>query len=486
MNENSIYADIAKRTGGDIYIGVVGPVRTGKSTFIRKFLDNLVLPNIENEYDRQRTEDEIPQSASGKTVMTTEPKFVPDESVKIKTPDGTELNVKMVDCVGYMVGGALGGEEDGESRMVMTPWSEEEMPFARAAEIGTEKVIREHSTIAILVTTDGSIAGIERESYLPAEERIVAELKASEKPFAIILNSKNPGTEEATALAHSLEEKYSAPVALVSCPDLNKDDIREILSLILGEFPLRSMTFDLPEWCAALPKDHPLMQKNLEVISAFSRCVEKFGDVNRELSAFPELSLEKMNAADGTAGFTLPQSPGAFYETLSEMTGLSLTDQRSLFDTVCELSKMREKYLRVEEALRNVEEKGYGIVMPDASEMKFDEPRLVRQQGGFGVKVSAVADSIHMIKTGIRTELCPVVGSEEQTAEVVKYLSEELTNNPEGVWEYNMFGKTLYEQVRDGMNAKLNHMPDDSRAKLGETLGKIINEGANGLICILI
>ena len=486
MNENSIYADIAKRTGGDIYIGVVGPVRTGKSTFIRRFLDSVVIPNIENEYDRQRTEDEIPQSASGKTVMTTEPKFVPDEAVRIKTPDGTELNVKMVDCVGYMVGGALGGEEDGESRMVMTPWSDKEMPFAKAAEIGTEKVIREHSTIAILVTTDGSIAGIERENYIPAEERIARELRESGKPFAIVLNSKNPGSDNARDLAHSLEEKYKAPVALVSCPEINKDDIREILSLILGEFPIRSMTFDMPAWCAALPNDHYLRTENIGKISAFAERVEKFGDAQRTLADFPEFSLDGMDAADGTARFSIPIDASVYYRTLSEMTGLELNDECSLFTTMKELAVMRQKYLRVEEALKNVEEKGYGIVMPTASELRFDEPKLVRQQGGFGVKVSAHADSIHMIRAGIKTELCPVVGGEDQTAEVVKYLSDELRDNPEHVWEYNMFGKTLYDMVNDGMVAKLSHMPDDSREKLGETLGKIINEGAGGLICILL
>ena len=486
MNRNSIYADIAKRCGGDIYIGVVGPVRTGKSTFIRKFLDSVVLPNIENEYDRQRTEDEIPQSASGKTVMTTEPKFVPDESVRIKTPDGTELNVKMVDCVGYMVGGALGGEEEGESRMVMTPWSDDEMPFAKAAEIGTEKVIREHSTIAILVTTDGTIAGIDRENYVPAEERIVEELKAAGKPFAIVLNSRTPDSEGARKLAQGLEERYSAPVALVSCPDVNRDDIREILSLILGEFPIRSMTFDMPEWCEALPKDHHLRRESIETISAFADRVAKFGDVERALPDFPSLKLDSMNAADGTAKFDMPTSPEVYYGTISSLTGLDVKDERDAFNTIVELSEIREKYKRVESALRSVEEKGYGIVMPTAADLRLDEPQLVKQQSGYGIKIGAVADSIHMIKTGIKTELCPVIGTEEQTAEVVKYLEDELRDNPGGVWEYNMFGKTLYEHLSDGMTAKLSHMPDDSRAKLADTLGKIINEGASGLICILI
>lgn len=486
MNQNSIYADIAKRTGGDIYIGVVGPVRTGKSTFIRKFLDSVVLPNIDNEYDRRRTEDEIPQSASGKTVMTTEPKFVPDESVRIRTPDGTELNVKMVDCVGYMVGGALGGEENGASRMVMTPWSEKEMPFERAAEMGTEKVIREHSTIAILVTTDGTITDIERENYVAAEERIVAELKAAEKPFALILNSKEPDSAQAQDLAHSLEEKYEVPVALVSCADINRDDVREILSLVLGEFPIRSMTFDLPMWCAALPEDHALRHGNVEMISEMAERISKFADVETVSAEYPSVLLDGLDAASGTAKFTIPLDSEIYYNTLCELTGLHVSDECSLLSTMKELADMRKRYLKVEEALRNVEEKGYGIVMPSAEDLKFDEPKLVKQQGGFGVKVSAHADSIHMIKTGIKAELCPVVGGEEQTAEVVRCLSDELRTNPERVWEYNMFGKTLYDMVNDGMNAKLAHMPDDSREKLGETLGKIINEGAGGLICILL
>lgn len=486
MNRNSIYADIAKRCGGDIYIGVVGPVRTGKSTFIRKFLDSVVLPNIENEYDRQRTEDEIPQSASGKTVMTTEPKFVPDESVRIKTPDGTELNVKMVDCVGYMVGGALGGEEGGESRMVMTPWSDEEMPFSKAAEIGTEKVIREHSTIAILVTTDGTIAGIDRENYVPAEERIVAELKAAGKPFAIVLNSRTPDSQEVHDLAHSLEEKYSVPVALVSCPDVNRDDIREILSLILGEFPIRQMTFDMPTWCAALPKDHHLRRENVEAVSAFADRVRKFGDVERALPDFPQLKLDHLDAADGTAKFDMPLDPEVYYGTIRELTGLDVSDEQDTFNTLIELSEIREKYKRIESALRSVEEKGYGIVMPTAADLRLDEPQLVKQQSGYGVKIGATADSIHMIRTGIKTELCPVIGTEEQGTEVLRHLTEELRDNPDGVWEYNVFGKTLYEHLSDGMTAKLTHMPDDSREKLADTLSKIINEGASGLICILI
>ena len=485
MQDNSIYSDIAKRTGGDIYIGVVGPVRTGKSTFIQRFLDSVVIPNIENEYDRERTLDQMPQSASGKTVMTTEPKFVPDDAVRVSYGEGAEFNVKMVDCVGYMVEGALGGSEDGEVRMVMTPWSEEAMPFADAAELGTSKVIGEHATIAMLVTTDGSIADIPRESYVPAEERVVKELRECGKPFAIILNSANPDGEEAHALAEELENKYGAPVALVCCPKLNAEDIREILSLVLGEFPLTEMTFSLPAWTEVLSNEHPLKATILDGIIAFSDRVERLGDIEREVADYDFESVS-VDAGEGTALFNIPIADGEYYRVISEMTGLDISDQRSLMATVKELSEVRDRYERVADALADVEEKGYGIVMPSMKDLKLDEPRLVKQANGYGVKVTAHADSIHMIKTGIKADLCPVVGSEEQSEEVVKFLSGELEENPERVWEYNMFGRSLYDMVNDGMNAKLSHMPDDSREKLGETLGKIINEGSNGLICILL
>ncbi len=484
MNASKIYSDIAKRTGGDIYIGVVGPVRTGKSTFIHRFLDTVVIPNIENEYDRERTQDEMPQSASGKTVMTTEPKFVPDESVKISVGD-VELNVKMVDCVGYMVDGALGGEEDGVSRMVMTPWSEEAMPFPRAAELGTSKVIGEHATIAMLVTTDGTIADIPRESYVPAEERVVRELRESGKPFAIILNSKNPNSDEAHALAEELEKKYGVSVALVSCPELSAEDFREILSLVLREFPVRSLTFTLPEWTLALPEGHELYSTIIEDISAFSDAVTRLGDIDGT-SLPASFTLTSLDAGEGTAIIDVPLKRDEYFKALSEITGLNVSDERELFMLMRELAKIKEKYDKVAEALRDVEEKGYGIVMPSKEELTLDEPELTRQSGGYGVKVTARADSIHMIKTGIKADVSPVIGTEEQSAEVVKFLSEELSENPDGVWEYNMFGKSLYDMIGDGMRAKLLHMPDDSREKLGETLGKIINEGSNGLICILL
>ena len=486
MSDNSIYSDIAKRTDGDIYIGVVGPVRTGKSTFIHRFLDSVVIPNIESDYDRQRTVDGMPQSASGKTIMTTEPKFVPDDSVRVTLGEDIEFRVKMIDCVGYLVEGALGAEEDGECRMVMTPWSDSEMPFSEAAELGTSKVIGEHSTIGMLVTTDGSIADIPRESYVAAEERVVKELREVGKPFAIILNSARPDSDYARGLARELEEKYSAPVALVCCPQLNAEDIREILALVLGEFPIREMKFTLPDWTMALGADHPLKAQIIENVKDFADKVEKLGDIERAMATAKGIERISVNAGDGTAVFEIPIEREEYYRILSEMTGMDIDGDRALMEAIAELSEVKKRYARVAEALEDVEEKGYGIVMPTVSELKLEEPTLVKQAGGYGVKVSAHADSIHMIKTGIKADLCPVIGSEEQSCEVVKYLSEEFEDNPERVWEYNMFGRSLYEMVNDGMTSKLSHMPDESRRKLGETLGKIINEGSNGLICILI
>ncbi len=486
MADNSIYKDIAKRGGGDIYIGVVGPVRTGKSTFIHRFLETSVIPNIEDEYERQRTQDEIPQSASGKTVMTTEPKFVPDESVRVTLDDGASFNVKLIDCVGYMVDGALGSEEDGEARMIKTPWRDEPMPFAEAAEIGTSKVIGEHSTIGMLVTTDGTIGEIPRENYVDAEERVAKELSALGKPFAIILNSAKPESEEAHTLAAALEEKYGAPVALVSCPDINSDDIREILGLVLGEFPVRMLHFDMPEWCEVLPDEHPLKASIFEKISDFTDKITKLGDIEKTLNDMGGFEQVSLNAGDGVAEFKIPISKDEYYKTVSELTGLDINDERALLATVRELAQIRKKYDKFASALVDVEEKGYGIVMPTAAELKLEEPQLIKQAGGFGVKVTAHADSIHMIKAGIKADLCPVVGTEEQSANVVKYLTDEMEENPAKIWECNMFGKSLYDLVNDGMTAKLAHIPDESREKLGETLGKIVNDGSNGLICILL
>ena len=486
MADNSIYKDIAKRTGGDIYIGVVGPVRTGKSTFIHKFLESVIIPNIENEFDRSRATDQAPQSASGRTIMTTEPKFVPDESVTIKIGDDTVFNVKMIDCVGYLVDGALGSEEDGTVRMVKTPWNEEPIPFSNAAEIGTHKVIGEHSTIGILVTTDGTIGEIPRESYVEAEERVAKELKEVGKPFAIVLNSRFPESEEARALAVSLEEKYNVPVALVNCTEVNAEDIREILALVLSQFPIRSLTFKLPDWINVLPETHRLHTSVMEKIQNFAMNAEKLGDIETSLALNEGIDRVITNAGDGTAEFNIPISNEEYYSVISEFAGFEIKDEEALLSAIARLGTVEREYKKVEAALRDVEEKGYGIVMPSSDELVLDEPKLTKQNGGWGVKVSASAQAIHMIKTGIRTELCPVVGTEEQTEEVVKYLLDEFEEDPKRVWESNMFGKSLYDLVNDGMNAKLINIPDDAREKLGETLEKVVNEGANGLICILL
>ncbi len=486
MADNSIYRDIAQRTGGDIYVGVVGPVRSGKSTFIHRFIDSVVLPNVEDEYDRKRTLDEMPQSASGKTVMTTEPKFVPDESVRISLGEGTEFNVKLIDCVGYMTDGALGGEEDGKARMVMTPWSREPMPFTEAAELGTGKVIGEHSTIGILVTTDGTICDIPRASYVEAEERVAAELKALGKPFAIVLNSAEPDSEEAHALARDLEERHGVPVALVACPALNAEDIREILALVLGEFPVRTLAFSLPEWVTALPEEHRIRRGIMEKIGAVADGVRKLGDIEPTVSKTEGVSISVINAGDGTAELSLPLPEVEYYQAVSELTGIEVNGEAELLTVMKDLADTKRRYDKVASALADVEEKGYGIVMPSPDELSLEEPEVVKQAGGYGVKVTAHASSIHMIKTGIKADLCPVVGSEEQSEEMIRSLTEEFEENPKKVWEFNMFGRTLYDLVSDGMNAKLQHMPDESRERLGDTLGKIINEGANGLICILL
>ena len=486
MADASIYQDVKERTGGDIYIGVVGPVRTGKSTFIQKLLEKLVIPNIENDYDRTRATDSTPQSASGKTVMTTEPKFVPDESVKIRCEDGTELNVKMIDSVGYLVDGALGTEEDGEARMVMTPWSEDAIPFKEAAELGTSKVIGEHSTIAILVTTDGSFGELPREAFIEAEERVAGELNAQNKPFAILLNSKTPESEAAIALAEELEQKYNAPVALLNCTELSAEDIEEILKLVLAEFPVTSLSFNLPKWTSALPSDHRLQSEILEKINEFTDKISTIGDAGRIARDYPDIETVSLNVKDGSGVFDVPISDEEYYSAIKEVTGLDISDKLSLFENLQSLSEAEKEYKKIESALKDVKEKGYGIVMPSPDELILDEPKLTKHAGGWGVKVSAKAESIHMIKTGIRTELCPVVGTEEQSEEVLKYLLGELEQEPKKVLESNMFGKSLYDLVNDGLYAKLENIPDASREKLGETLERVVNEGANGLICILL
>ena len=492
MPEHSIYQDIAERTGGDVYIGVVGPVRTGKSTFIKRFMEALVLPNIGEGYSRERARDEMPQSAAGKTVMTTEPKFIPDEAVAIQIDDCASLRVKMIDCVGYIVPEALGTIENGQPRMVRTPWQEEPMPFVEAAEMGTHKVITEHATIGMLITTDGSIGDISRQSYVEAEERIVGELKALGKPFAMILNSVNPTSENAMNLAYELEEKYGVPVALVSCLELDAEDIRHILELVLYEFPVAEIALHLPEWTRALDAEHPVRSSLLQSIRRCADRVTRIGDVKEAFADLGENEFIKnaeINAIDlgtGKVRISLEPVDGLYYSVISELTGFEIEGEQELIALLRRLAVVQEEYNKIEGALRDAEQKGYGIVMPDIEDMTLEEPRIVKQAGGYGVKLRAGAQSIHMIRANISAEVSPMVGSEQQSEDLVKYMLREFEEDPKKIWESHMFGKSLYELVNEGLHAKLAHMPEVSRAKIGDTLEKIINEGSNGLICIIL
>ncbi len=492
MASTSIYRDIAKRTGGDIYIGVVGPCRTGKSTFIKRFMESAVLPRIEKAEERMRAQDELPQSGSGRTIMMTEPKFIPEEAVTLRLDGGTSLSVRMIDCVGYMVEGALGDSEDGVPRMVNTPWSDEAIAFTEAAAIGTERVIRDHSTIGFLVTTDGTIGELPRAAYQPAEQAAVSELQALGKPFAIILNSARPESEEAVSLAYVLERGYRAPVALVNCTELDANDITHILELVLGQFPITELTFRLPPWCAVLEEAHPLRRQIAEYARGIAAVVTRQGELRAALSTpspyadIKGASLSELNAADGRACADIRLDEGLYYRTLEKETALAIPDDAALFSLVLELAKEARAYRRVAPALRQVEEEGYGIVMPDLADLHLEEPEIIKQAGGYGVKLKASAPSVHMIRADIETELHPIVGTEQQSEELIRYLLREFEENPQGIWASNMFGKPLCDLVNEGLHAKLAHMPDASRRKLGETLARIINEGSSGLVCILL
>ncbi len=490
--EHSIYKDISERTGGDIYIGVVGPVRSGKSTFIKRFMQTVVLPNIEDGYSKERARDEMPQSAAGKTVMTTEPKFVPDEAVEIRIENNISMRVKMIDCVGYIVSEALGTLENGQERMVNTPWQNEPMPFVQAAEYGTEKVIKDHSTIGMIITTDGTIGEISRQSYIPAEERVVAELKEIGKPFAIVLNSAHPDAEESIALAYELEEKYQAPVALVNCLELDFEDISRILELVLHEFPVTEITLSLPTWISSLENIHPIKASLESTINTFANQISKVGDIKKASESLLEneyiksYEINDINLGTGEAKISLKFPDSLYYSVISEMSGFEIPSEEELIKLLKELAIMKSQYERVAEALSMVNEKGYGIVMPTIDELHLEEPQIVKQNGGYGVRLCASAQSIHMIRANIETEIKPIVGTEQQSEELIKYMLNEFEEDPSKIWNSNMFGKTLYELVNEGLHTKLEHMPDESRAKIGETLERIINEGSNGLICILL
>ena len=488
----NIYDSIAKRTGGDIYIGVVGPVRSGKSTFVRSFMEKMVLPAISDETSRARARDELPLSGSGKTVTTAEPKFVPESGAMIKTESGMKMNVRMVDCVGYLVDGAIGGEEDGEARMVSTPWSEEKMEFSAAARLGTNKVMREHSTVGVVVTTDGSFGDIARSAFVSAENEVIAEMKRCEKPFVILLNSAEPHSEAAQKLGRALEEKHGAPVALVNCLELTGDDIEGILSLLLLEFPISRINIDLPKWVCALEAGHPLRDGIYRAVKNAASELEKVCEVRRAFEmgmsensgAYFEDVVTDLGSGEATVTLGVPEEK--YFEVLSEMSGLPITNDAELFEAFCTLSAAKANYDKVESALSDVERKGYGIVMPSVSELTLKEPQIVKQAGGYGVRLRALAKSIHMIKADVEAEVNPIVGSEAQSEELVRSISESLANSPEKIWDTNMFGRSLYDLVSEGLRTKLSHIPEQSQKRLSETLERVINEGSGGLICIIL
>lgn len=490
--KDSIYKDIAERTGGDIYIGVVGPVRTGKSTLLKQMMENLVLPNIKNENARERARDEMPQSASGRTVMTTEPKFIPEEAVSVQLDENVSFNVKMVDCVGYLVDGAMGHTENGMPRMVMTPWAKEGVPFEEAAETGTRKVISEHATIGIMVTTDGSISEIPRESYVPAEKRVAGELNELGKPFIIVLNSARPESEETKALAAEMENSYNATVLPLNCMEIGEDDIKNILKAVLYRFPVKELKIYTPCWIDVLEKEHPLRKQISSHLRQSAESVKLIGDVKdafkkrEDENGTINTRVKSLSLGDGCGKIEICIPNGVFYSILAEASGFDIKDEESLARTVTELATVKKSYEKIKDALESVNRTGYGIVIPDKEDLSLEEPEIVKQAGGYGVKLKASAPSIHMIRANIKTEVSPIVGSETQSEELVRFMLKEFEEDPAKLWETNMFGKTLYELVKEGLTTKLEHMPEDARHKLSETLQRIINEGSGGLICILL
>ena len=492
MENTKLYQDIAKRTDGDIYVGVVGPVRTGKSTFIKNFMDLLVIPNIDNEFKKERAKDELPQSAGGKTIMTTEPKFVPNEAIEITLDNNLKFKTRLVDCVGYLVDNAIGYLEDDMPRMVKTPWSEDEIPFEKAAEIGTKKVIEEHSTIGILVTTDGTITDIPRQDYIKAEERVVSELKNLNKPFVILLNSYEPNSAETQNLASKLSEKYNTSVIPINCAELSIEDINNIFSKVLYEFPAQRIAIKFPKWIDGLDFNHPLKSElmaeikdafnDANVLKDISNCSQKIS----KTEIIENTIVQDIQLGSGIVNIKIELKDELFYKILSEMTGVEIENEGDLFGIISELSTTKKRYDKISYALDEVERKGYGIVTPSIDELELEEPEMVKQGSRFGVKLKATAPSIHMIKTNVTTEVSPIVGSEKQSEELVNYLLSEFESDPKKIWESNIFGKSLHELVNEGLQTKLSKMPEDAQVKLQETLERIVNEGSGGLICIIL
>ena len=486
MEDRKIYEDIALRTEGDIYIGVVGPVRTGKSTFIKRFMETLVIPNIENVYRRERARDELPQSGSGRTIMTAEPKFVPEEAVAVTMEGGAAFQVRLIDCVGYMVEGAVGHLEGETQRMVTTPWFDHEIPMSEAAEIGTRKVIAEHSTIGIVITTDGTITEIPREDYLEAEDRVITELKELGKPFLVLLNSAYPNSERAQAIQADISQRYGVACRALNCLELSEGDINTVLKDVLYEFPVRELDFALPRWVTMLDKGHWLQTEVYTAAMQLSEKISRMKDISDsgraalDCEAVENAALSGMNLADGVVRITVLLKPEVFYKVLSEQTGLEIGDEAGLMPCIIELAKAKRAYEKIRSAMEQVEATGYGIVMPSIDELSLEQPEIVRQGGRYGVRLEASAPAV------IHTELSPIVGTEKQSEDLVQSLLKDFEDDPVRLWESNIFGKSLHELVNDGLQNKLLHMPQEARGRLQETLERVINEGCTGLICILI
>ena len=492
MEDRKIYEDIALRTEGDIYIGVVGPVRTGKSTFVKRFMETLIIPNIENVYRRERARDELPQSGSGRTIMTAEPKFVPEDAVTLDMEGGGSFQMRMIDCVGYMVDGAVGQLEGENERMVTTPWFPQEIPMAEAAEIGTRKVIAEHSTIGIVVTTDGTITDIPREGYLAAEERVIQELKDLGKPFLVLLNSAYPNSDRARAIRADIAQRYDVTCVTCSCLEMGEEEINSILKRVLYEFPIKELDLFLPPWVDALSQEHPIKAALYEAIRAGAKDLVRIRDVERavgEMAACKQVSgftVRGMELGTGIVQAALELPRSLFYQTISQQSGFQIGDDGDLIGLLTELAKVKAKYDQVADALKEVDETGYGIVVPSIDSLVLEEPEIVRQGGRYGVRLKASAPSIHMIRADIETEVSPIVGSEKQSEEMVNYLLQEFEGDTSKIWQSNIFGKSFYDLVGEDLNAKVKRMPEDARTKLRETLQRIINEGSGGLICIIL
>ena len=492
MEQRNIYKDICERTGGDIYIGIVGPVRTGKSTFTKRFMDSLVIPNIPDPYMRERAQDELPQSAAGRTIMTTEPKFIPEKAAEISLGDNVNLRVRLIDCVGYIVDEALGYMEEDIPRMVKTPWFDTEVPFDKAAEFGTRKVIEDHSTIGLMITTDGTITDIGRAEYLDAERRVVAELREMGKPFIILLNTLDPEDSEAQNLAAEMAQEYQVPVIPTSCAELDEDEIKRILAQLLFEFPVKEIKVDLPSWVVYLDEEHPIRKSVVGAIRSGAENITKVREINGIAdklcdNEYIEASkLLNLDLGRGEAKLRITLGSDLFFKVLSEQTGCDIPDEKALLSEFSQMSEVKKQYERIAKAYDEVMESGYGIVMPTMEELTLEEPKIIRQNGKYGVKLKATAPSVHLMRVETGAEVTPIVGSEQQSEELVKFLLSEVEEDPVKIWQSDIFGKSVHELVSEGLNNKLYRMPQDARRKLSETVEKIINDGCNGLICIII